>query len=468
VSPTHEAGWAHVEGALRGPSWLRPPDDGNALVPSLWSSTARKVDGDLVVGGVSVPDLVADVNTPAYVLDEADLRARARAFREAFTGYDVYYAGKAFLCTTVARWIAEEGLSLDVCSDGELTVALRAGFDPARIGYHGNTKTEAELRRAVAEGVGRIVVDSFDEIERLERVTASLGREARVMVRVTAGVEAHTHEYIATAHEDQKFGFSITSGDALEAVRRVVTAPGLDLLGLHSHIGSQIFDTSGFEVAARRVLALHAQIGQDLGVTLPELDLGGGFGIAYTTQDDPSDAARLAIELTKIVEHECQALGVARPRLSIEPGRAIVGPAMCTVYTVGTVKRVELDGGALRTYVSVDGGMSDNIRTALYDADYSCTLASRDSTAPPVLTRVVGKHCEAGDIVVKDEFLPADVRPGDLLAVPATGAYCRSMASNYNHALRPPVVAVRDGMATTIVRRETVDDLLATDLGVLE
>jgi diaminopimelate decarboxylase len=468
VSPTHEAGWAHVEGALRGPSWLRPPDDGNALVPSLWSSTARKVDGDLVVGGVSVPDLVADVNTPAYVLDEVDLRARARAFREAFTGYDVYYAGKAFLCTTVARWIAEEGLSLDVCSDGELTVALRAGFDPARIGYHGNTKTEAELRRAVAEGVGRIVVDSFDEIERLERVTASLGREARVMVRVTAGVEAHTHEYIATAHEDQKFGFSITSGDALEAVRRVVTAPGLDLLGLHSHIGSQIFDTSGFEVAARRVLALHAQIGQDLGIALPELDLGGGFGIAYTTQDDPSDAARLAIELTKIVEHECQALGVARPRLSIEPGRAIVGPAMCTVYTVGTVKRVELDGGALRTYVSVDGGMSDNIRTALYDADYSCTLASRDSTAPPVLTRVVGKHCEAGDIVVKDEFLPADVRPGDLLAVPATGAYCRSMASNYNHALRPPVVAVRDGMATTIVRRETVDDLLATDLGVLE
>ncbi|HEY3529618.1 MAG TPA: diaminopimelate decarboxylase [Nocardioides sp.] len=465
MTPTHEAGWAHVEGALRGPGWLRPPDDANALVPSLWSSTTRKVDGNLVVGQVPIPELVANVNTPAYVLDEADLRARARAFRDAFADYDVYYAGKAFLCTTVARWIAEEGLSLDVCSDGELTVALRAGLDPARIGYHGNTKTEMELMRAVAEGVGRIVVDSFDEIERLERVTASLGRTAKVMVRVTAGVEAHTHEYIATAHEDQKFGFSITAGHALEAVRRVVAAPGLDLLGLHSHIGSQIFDTSGFEVAARRVLALHAQVGEELGVTLPELDLGGGFGIAYTTQDDPSDPAQLAIEMSKIVEHECRALGIDQPRLSIEPGRAIVGPAMCTVYTVGTVKRVELDGGAVRTYVSIDGGMSDNIRTALYDADYSCTIASRESGAPPVLARVVGKHCEAGDIVVKDEFLPADVRPGDLLAVPSTGAYCRSMASNYNHALRPPVVAVRDGVATTIVRRETVDDLLATDLG---
>ena len=466
--PTHEAGWAHADGALRGPSWLREPSDPNELVPGLWSTTAHKVDGRLVVGGVPLPTLVADVNTPAYVLDEADFRARARAFRDAFSAYDVFYAGKAFLCTTVARWVAEEGLCLDVCSDGELTVALRAGFDPARIGYHGNNKTEPELRRAVAAGVGRIVVDSFDEIDRLARLTADLGLTQPVMVRVTAGVEAHTHEYIATAHEDQKFGFSITSGDAIDAVRRVVAAPGLELLGLHSHIGSQIFDTSGFEVAARRVLALHAQVGAEVGVTMPELDLGGGFGIAYTTQDDPSDPAQLAIEMSKIVEHECRALEIAEPRLSIEPGRAIVGPAMCTVYTVGTVKRVELDGGAVRTYVSVDGGMSDNIRTALYDADYSCTLASRDSEAPAVLTRVVGKHCEAGDVVVKDEFLPGDVRPGDLVAVPSTGAYCRSMASNYNHALRPPVVAVRDGVATTLVRRETVDDLLATDLGAHE
>ncbi len=461
---SHEAGWAHAPGALRGPSWLQPPTDPNALVTHLWSQTAHKEDGELHVGGLAVPELVADVNTPAYVLDEADFRARARAFRDAFSAYDVFYAGKAFLCTAVARWVQEEGLSLDVCSNGELTVALRAGFDPARIGYHGNNKSLIDLRRAVAEGVGRIVVDSFDEIERLASITAD-GATARVMVRVTAGVEAHTHEYIATAHEDQKFGFSITNGQAFEAVRRVLAAPGIELLGLHSHIGSQIFDSAGFEVAARRVLALQARISDELGVTLPEMDLGGGFGIAYTTQDDPSDPAQLATEMSKIVEHECRALGIPEPRLSIEPGRAIVGPAMCTVYTVGTVKEVQLDGGAVRTYVSVDGGMSDNIRTALYDADYSCTLASRASDAPPVLARVVGKHCEAGDIVVKDEFLPGDVRPGDLVAVPGTGAYCRSMASNYNHALRPPVVAVRDGVARVVVRRETEDDLLATDMG---
>ena len=464
---THEAGWAHAPGALRGPSWLRPPADPNELVPRLWSSSARKNErGELVVGGVTLPDLVADVNTPAYVLDEDDFRARARAFRDAFEGYDVFYAGKAFLCTEVARWIAEEGLNLDVCSAGELTVALRAGFDPGRIGYHGNNKSYAELRRAVATGIGRIVVDSLTEIERLAQIAEELGQPARLMVRVTAGVEAHTHEYIATAHEDQKFGLSITSGDALEAVRRVLAAPHLELLGLHSHIGSQIFDSSGFEVAARRVLALHAQIADELGVTLPELDLGGGFGIAYTLQDDPADPAQLATEITKIVEHECRALEVAVPRLSIEPGRAIAGPSTCTIYTVGTVKPVELDGGAVRTYVSVDGGMSDNIRTALYEADYACTLASRSSDAVPVLVRVVGMHCEAGDIVVKDEFLPGDVAPGDLVAVPGTGAYCRSMASNYNHALRPPVVAVRDGAARVIVRRETEDDLLATDMGV--
>ncbi|MEJ7831685.1 MAG: diaminopimelate decarboxylase [Nocardioides sp.] len=465
---SHEAGWAHADGALKGPSWLREPVDPNALVPRLWSTTAHKTPpsegGDLTVGGVALADLVAEYDTPAYVLDETDFRARARAFRDAFATYDVYYAGKAFLCTTVARWIAEEGLSLDVCSQGELTVALRAGFEPGRIGYHGNNKTHSELRRAVAAGVGRIIVDSFIEIERLAAITSELGATMPVLVRVTAGVEAHTHEYIATAHEDQKFGFSITGGDALAAVRQVLDAGGLELLGLHSHIGSQIFDSSGFEVAARRVLALHARVSDELGVTMPEMDLGGGFGIAYTTEDDPADPVQLATEMTKIVEHECRALGVGEPRLSIEPGRAIVGPAVCTVYTVGTVKPVALDGGARRTYVSVDGGMSDNIRTALYGADYSCTLANRVSDAPPMLTRVVGKHCEAGDIVVKDEFLPSDVAPGDLVAVPGTGAYCRSMASNYNHSLRPPVIAVRDGVAQVIVRRETEDDLLATDV----
>ncbi|MGH3370190.1 MAG: diaminopimelate decarboxylase [Nocardioidaceae bacterium] len=462
----HEAGWAHAEGGHRGPAWLREPSDVNALVPQLWSTTTRKNgDGALEVGGVDLRDLVAEHGSPAYVLDEADFRGRARAFRQAFGTYDVYYAGKAFLCTTVARWVAEEGLCLDVASDGELSVALRAGVDPVRIGYHGNNKSTDELRRAVRERVGRVIVDSSWEIERLAEVTAELRATVPVMVRVTAGVEAHTHEYIATAHEDQKFGFSITSGDALAAVRLVHEAPGLELRGLHSHIGSQIFDTSGFEVAARRVLALHARVSEELGVEMPEMDLGGGFGIAYTTQDDPSDPAQLATEITKIVEHECRGFDIPVPALSIEPGRAIVGPAMCTVYEVGTVKPVQLDAGAVRTYVSVDGGMSDNIRTALYDADYSCTIASRRSDARPVLGRVVGKHCEAGDIVVKDEFVPGDLVPGDLMAVPGTGAYCRSMASNYNHALRPPVVAVKDGVSTVVLRRETEDDLLRTDVG---
>jgi len=466
----HEAGWAHAVESVRGPTWLREPDDPNALVPQLWSSTARKVDGVLQVGGVPVTDLVAQHGSPAYVLDEADFRSRARAFRDAFPDFDVYYAGKAFLCTTVARWVVEEGLLLDVCTGGELTVAERAGIPPERIGFHGNNKSTAELSRAVELGVGRIIVDSFHEIERLADLVSTAAsdggpRTARVMVRVTAGVEAHTHEYIATAHEDQKFGFSISSGDAFAAAEQIAAVPGLELLGLHSHIGSQIFDSSGFEVATRRVLALHAEISEEIGLALPELDLGGGFGIAYTTQDDPADPARLGIELSTIVTEECRARGLAVPRLSIEPGRAIVGPAVCTVYEVGTVKAVQLDGGAVRTYVSVDGGMSDNIRTALYDADYACTLASRRSDAPVLLSRLVGKHCEAGDIVVKDEYLPGDLVPGDLVAVPGTGAYCRSMASNYNHAPRPPVVSVLDGASTVLVRRETEDDLLRLDLG---
>jgi diaminopimelate decarboxylase len=353
----HEAGWAHAAVSVSGPAWLRQPADANALVPQLWSATARKVDGVLQVGGVPVTDLVAEHGSPAYVMDEEDFRSRARAFRDAFAGYDVYYAGKAFLCTTVARWIAEEGLFLDVCTGGELAVAERAGFPPERLGFHGNNKSVAELTRAVELGVGRIIVDSFHEIDRLARIVSAASasgtpRTARVLVRVTAGVEAHTHEYIATAHEDQKFGFSISSGDALEAARQVHATDGLELLGLHSHIGSQIFDSSGFEVATRRVLALHTQISEEVGVVLPELDLGGGFGIAYTTQDDPADPGQLAIELTKIVTEECKARDLAVPRLSIEPGRAIVGPAVCTVYEVGTVKVVELDGGAVRTYVS--------------------------------------------------------------------------------------------------------------------
>ncbi len=469
----HEAGALHADG-YRGPTWLQRPEDVNAITPALWAtSVGRGSDGILTVGGVSVTDLAGRFGTPAYIIDEDDFRTRAKEFASTYGemferlcgGADVYYAGKAFLCTEVARWIKDDGLNLDVCSGGELAVAIRAGLPGARIGMHGNNKSLAELEAAVEHGVGRIIVDSFEEIDRLARTAARLGRVAPVLVRVTVGVEAHTHEFIATAHEDQKFGFSLSGGDAAEAVRHILGhAPHLRLLGLHSHIGSQIFDTSGFEVSARRVLRLHAEVAREHGIELPELDLGGGFGIAYTSEHDPLPPKHLAAEMADIVERECRAGGVAVPRISIEPGRAIAGPSTCTLYEVGTVKTVRLDGGASRTYVSVDGGMSDNIRPALYDADYSCTVASRASTAPPTLARVVGKHCESGDIVVKDEFLPADVAPGDLIAVPGTGAYCRALSSQYNHAPRPPVVAVKDGVARLLVRRETIEDLLALDV----
>ncbi|MFP5335001.1 MAG: diaminopimelate decarboxylase [Actinomycetes bacterium] len=465
----HEAGALHAEG-YGGPPWLALPADVNALLPGLWaSSVSRSPAGVLTVGGVDVEALAEEFGTPAYVVDETDFRSRATGFRTAFAdafadlcgGADVYYAGKAFLCTAVARWVSEEGLFLDTSTGGELAVGLRAGVPPSRMGLHGNNKADDEIRAALEAGVGRIIVDSAEEVGRVAGLARAAGVRAPVLVRVTVGVEAHTHSYIATAHEDQKFGIPM---DAVPAVvADVLARPELELLGLHSHIGSQIFDTSGFEVAARRVLQLHAAVQASHGVRLPELDLGGGFGIRYTSQHDPLPVEELAGGMATIVGHECRALGIDVPRISVEPGRAIAGPSTFTLYRVGTVKDVELDGGARRRYIAVDGGMSDNVRTALYDADYSCTLASRASDAPPVLSRVVGKHCESGDIVVKDEFLPGDVSRGDLVAVPATGAYCRSLASQYNHVPRPPVVAVRDGSARVIVRRETIDDILALD-----
>ena len=460
AGPMH-AGLAVPEGAPRIPADL------SALDPAVWPRNAQRRDGVLHLAGVDVRDLAADHGTPAYLLDEGDFRSRCRDFVDAFAGADVHYAGKAFLCGRVAGWVADEGLFLDVCTGNELALALATGFPAARISLHGNNKSTQELEQALAAGVGRVVLDSAEEIARLGFLAAERGVRTDVLLRATVGVEAHTHEFIATAHEDQKFGFSLASGAAGEAIRRVLGLPGLRLLGLHSHIGSQIFDTAGFEVAAHRVVGLLGAIRDEHDVELPELNLGGGFGIAYLSGDDPAEPKALAGSLTAIVADECANSGLPVPRLAVEPGRAISGPGTISLYEVGTVKAVDL-GGHCRTYVSVDGGMSDNIRAALYDATYTCVLASRIGSARPMLARVVGKHCETGDIVVRDTWLPDDLVPGDLIAVAGTGAYCRSMASNYNQLGRPPVIGIRDGQSETLLRRETAEDLWRLDAALSE
>jgi diaminopimelate decarboxylase len=444
--------------------------DARALDSAIWpASSTRAESGEIAIGGMSVCKLVEQYGSPLFVYDELDVRARARRYVKAYNTVEVptqvYYAGKAFLCTTIVQWLTEEGLFIDVCTAGELETALRGGADPGHILFHGNNKSTAELERAVDVGVGRIVVDSLVEIQRLNQIAAVRGVTQQVLVRVTVGVEAHTHEFIATAHEDQKFGLSVASGAALAGVEAVLAAEALSLLGLHSHIGSQIFDAAGFEVAAHRVVDFAAQIRDEFDFTVSELNLGGGMGIAYVDGDDPLEVGQMAQAIHNIVIEQCARVHLPLPHLAVEPGRAIVGGAALTVYEVGTVKPVELDGGVTRHYISVDGGMSDNIRPALYDAEYTVTLASRDTEAVGVLSRVVGKHCETGDIVVKDATLPADIVPGDLLAVAATGAYCRAMASNYNHMPRPAVVAVREGKANIMLRRETLDDLLGLDPG---
>src|ERR1700749_3900149 len=457
----HPAGPRHGDG-LPADHPPAAPADLNELPEAVRPRGARRSGGVLTLGGVEVRDLAAEFGTPLYVCDEEDVRSRCREYLEAFAPEGrVFYAAKAFCSRAVLRWVSEEGLGVDVCTGGELEVALSAGVPPEQITMHGNNKTLDELSRAVAAGVGHIVADSFEEIARLAYLTEGAPNKPKILVRVTTGVEAQTHEFMATAHDDQKFGFSLASGAADEAVRRVIACPGLDFAGLHSHIGSQIFDTAGFEVAAHRVLELAVRIRDEHGVEIEELDLGGGFGIAYTDEDEAPEVKLLAQSMRDIVDRQCQAAGLPRPRLTVEPGRGIAGPGTITIYEVGTIK--DVDG--LRTYVSVDGGMSDNIRTALYDASYTCALASRASDAPAMLSRVVGKHCESGDIVVRHAYLSSDLAPGDRIAVAATGPYGRSISSNYTHVPRPATVAVRDGEARVIVRRETLDDLLRLDVG---
>ncbi|MGR0220295.1 diaminopimelate decarboxylase [Agromyces sp. ZXT2-6] len=455
--------------ASSAPAPARPPAPGdpNALAPHVWPEGAhRDADGRLVVGGVDVRTLADRFGTPLYVVDETVARARAARTRAAFeqaaasvgTTAVVYYAGKAFLSGAIVRWMTDEGLGVDVATGGELAVALAAGADPGHVGFHGNNKSVAEIERAVAAGVGTIIIDSEIEVGRVADAAARAGRVQRVRLRVNSGVHASTHEFLATAHEDQKFGIAL--GDARRVVADIRSHASLEFVGLHCHIGSQIFDAAGFAESAERLLAVHADLAAVAPV--PELNLGGGFGIAYTEADDPAPIEEIAAGIARAVSDTCERFGVPVPRLAFEPGRSIIGPAGITLYTVGTVKPVPTDEG-WRHYVSVDGGMSDNIRTAMYGAQYTVRLASRVSGEPAALVRVVGKHCESGDVVVDHDWLPHDVAPGDLLAVAATGAYCWSLASNYNHVPRPPVVAVRDGAARTIVRGETEDDLLARD-----
>jgi diaminopimelate decarboxylase len=473
AGPRHADVYPHADASGFPPASAEELD---RLYPKVWPRNAyRAPDGVVRIAGVDVRELAETYGTPLFVVDEVDFKSRCADYAEAFDDPSlVHYASKAFLSIEVAKWVAEQGLSLDVCSGGELAVALRAGFPVERITFHGNNKSIEELEAAVDAGVGTIVVDSYFEIARLADVAAKREVVQQVMIRVTVGVEAHTHEFIATAHEDQKFGFSLAAGNAAEAVRRVLNVSSLKLIGLHSHIGSQIFDADGFEVAARRVIGLLAELAKEHGSGLIEqmsiVDLGGGFGIAYTDKDNPPPPAQMITQIREMVRKECAYAELPVPRIAGEPGRAIAGPGTVTLYEVGTIKDVALGDNLVRRYVSVDGGMSDNIRTALYDAVYDCRLVSRsadDGASPDVratLSRVVGKHCESGDIVVRDCWLPDTLAPGDLIAVAATGAYCYSMASSYNRQPRPAVVAVRNGQSRALLRRETTDDLLRLEV----
>jgi diaminopimelate decarboxylase len=407
-------------------------------------------DGWLEIGGCSVRDLAAEFGTPLFVYDEAHIRARCREAVAAFGPGQAIYATKAFLCRAMARLAYDEGMRLDVATEGELHVVLAAGVPASACVMHGNNKSTAELRRAVIEGVGHIVVDSFDELDRLDALAAEGLRRPDVLLRITPGVHAHTHEFIATGQDDSKFGFNLANGDAQRAVERASSASSVNLVGLHCHIGSNVFAASSFAKAAEVMAKFAAPLG------FPELVLGGGLGVAYVSAEE----APTITQWGNVVRDACDALGVSA-RVSVEPGRSIVAAAAITVYTVGTIKHIP----GIRTYISVDGGMSDNPRPVLYGSGYEAFLPRAPFEERGLHARLVGKHCESGDVLLFDARVPDDIAVGDLLATPVTGAYGRSMGSNYNAITRPPVVFVGGGEARLVIRRETFDDLLATDVG---
>ena len=497
--------------SLYAPDWLTYPEHPAELNRTVWTNSfQRDSAGELTVDGTPVHELVEEFDTPQYVFSEDTFRTRARGYRQAFEDafarhgaqVSVYYAGKSFLCTSVARWAHEEGLCLDTASGSELAIAVRAQVPGRDIALHGNNKSRSEIARAIQHGLGRVVADSIDELTLIAQVHAELNGERAaageelypavpVLIRITPGVHASTHESIATAHEDQKFGMSLQPGtarlaglktDELEywatadesyamlAAGILAATDSLEFRGIHCHIGSQIFEAQGFEQAADTALTFMHAVNQKYGLTLPELDLGGGYGIGYTEADTPRSIEQITVSIADAVAATCERLGMAIPHMSFEPGRSISGPSGATLYTVGTIKNVSIEDEhgqiRVRRYVSVDGGMSDNARPVLYDADYSVTLASRAPAGEQVLSRVVGKHCESGDIVVRYCYLPADLCAGDILAVPATGAYCYVLGSNYNYLSRPPVIATAANKAAhPIIRRQSEEEMLALDTG---
>ena len=458
------------------PEWLEEPQDQNLIDGAIWpSSMARSAAGDVTIAGVSVGQLATQFGTPLMVIDQNDFFARGAKVKAAFddaalrigTSSKTYYASKSLSTTEIVKWIDKLGLNLDVSTGGELAIALAGGISPDRIGLHGSNKSLFEIGRAVTANVGTIVIDSEIEIERIASIAGAQDKVQAVRIRVNSGIHANTHEYLATAREDQKFGIAIAEVPAL--VEKIRSHSHLRFLGLHSHIGSQIFSMDGFIESVRRLLPLHKQL--LAGGEVPELNVGGGFGINYTSSDKAPDITEFADRITEEVAKICSELGISVPVLCFEPGRVISGPAGITLYNVGTIKDVQLneDGvSGVRKYVSIDGGMSDNARPSLYSADYFPILASRVSSAPAALSRVVGKHCESGDIVVRNCYLPEDINPNDLIAVAATGAYCHSLASNYNYVTRPAIVAIKDGKVQVVLRAETEADMFARDPGFSE
>lgn len=442
--------------------------DFNQLPAHVWPRNAkRQDDGVVTIAGLPLTELAQEYGTPLYVFDEDDFRSRCRDMARAFGGPEhVHYASKAFLTKRVVKWVAEEGLCLDVASLNEAKVALAAGFPPERMTAHGNNKEREYLQLCVDNGVAHVVLDNEGELALLDEIARAAGRVQPVMIRVKPGVDAHTHEFIATSHEDQKFGISLSTGAAFGASKAVLEAENLELVGLHCHVGSSVFNADGFKLAAERVLSLYKRIHTELGVALKELDLGGGFGIPYMEYEEALDVAKLAQDLLAAVERTARELGIDAPFVLVEPGRSLVGASAVTVYSVGTVKDVETGKAELpmRRYLSVDGGMSDNVRPALYESEYDVRVVNRLTQGEPVDSRVVGFHCESGDILVSERKLPGDIKPGDLLTFATTGAYQYMMASRYNGALRPAVVSVCEGEASLMLRRETVEDLMALEI----